>query len=689
MNSGLLLRPGLLVLLLLALGATLHSQNERMSPELLWKLGRVGGGAISPDGKDVLYSLRRYDLAENKGDSDLWLVPLAGGKARALTTGPGSESAAQWVQTTQGVRVFFTARREGDKTSQVWSLNPKSGAVQRVTNIEGGVGNLVVAPTGDRIAFTRQVKLDQTVNEIYPDLPKADARIIDGLMYRHWDSWHDYRYSHLCTAPLKKSGEAGAVIDLMEGLKVDCPVPPFAGSEQFAWSPDGKTIAFTMKISNRWARSTDSDVYLAAADGSGERRCVTTGMNGYDNDPAFTPDGRFLLFHSMERPGFEADRNRIMRLDLKSGKTVDLTEGLDQTAHGARPSPDGKSVYFVSERKGTNQIFRLDVASRACTQVTKGRYNWDLRDLSSDGKTMLVARQNMLRPWELGVLGGGAKSFRALTDVNGDIYARLSLPTIKERWVKATDGEMIHCWVIYPPNFDPKKKYGMLTYFQGGPQGQIGQWFSYRWNFHLMASHGDYVVLAPNRRGLPGFGRKWNDDISKDWGGQAMQDLLAAHDALCTEPYVDAKRVGGIGASFGGYTAYWMMGNAEERFAAMISHCGVFNLESMYGATEELFFVDWDLGGPYWRNQSTRWSFERFSPNRFVQEWKTPLLVIHGEKDFRVPVTQGMEAFTAAQVEGVPSRFLYFPEEGHWVLSPQNGVVWHRVFFDWLGRFLK
>jgi dipeptidyl aminopeptidase/acylaminoacyl peptidase len=683
-------RIHLLLPILLLAAQLAPAQDDRMSPELLWKLGRVGGGSISPEGDQVLYSVRRYELAKNKGDSDLWLVPFAGGTARRLTSGPTSESAAQWVRGKKDTRIFFLSRRDGDSSSQVWSLDPKSGAVKRVTDIEGGVGNLVVSPTGDRIAFTRQVKLDQKVNEVYPDLPLADARIIDGLMYRHWDSWHDYRYSHLCTAALDDEGRAGPVVDLMAGLKVDCPVPPFGGSEQFAWSPDGREIAFTMKISNRWARSTDSDVYLAAADGSGERRCITTGMDGYDNDPVYSPDGRFLYFHSMERPGFEADRNRVMRFDRKSGDIEDMTAGLDQTAHGTQVSPDGRFLYFVSEYRGTNQIFRIDTSTRALSQVTAGDHNWDLRAIAGTGKELLVARQNMIRPWELAVIpAAGGKSSRALTDVNGEIYAKLALPTIKQRWVRASDGEKIHCWVIYPPNFDPKKKYGMLTYFQGGPQGQIGQWFSYRWNFHLMASHGDYVVLAPNRRGLPGFGRKWNDDISKDWGGQAMKDLLAAHDALCTEPYVDAKRVGGIGASFGGYTAYWMMGNAEERFAAMISHCGVFNMESMYGSTEELFFVDWDLGGPYWQNERTRWSFDRFSPNRFVKNWKTPLLVIHGEKDFRVPVTQGMEAFTAAQVEGVPSRFLYFPEEGHWVLSPQNGVVWHRVFFDWLGRFLK
>lgn len=293
---------------------------------------------------------------------------------------------------------------------------------------------------------------------------------------------------------------------------------------------------------------------------------------------------------------------------------------------------------------------------------------------------------SMLRPTELFILSLEDGSVSALTDVNGEIYAELELPEIEERWVRSTDGEKVHNWVIYPPDFDAERKWPLLVYCQGGPQQQIGQWFSYRWNFHLMAARG-YVIVAVNRRGLPGFGRKWNDEISGDWGGQAMRDILASTDSMMTEPFIDTRRVGAIGASFGGYTTYWLMGNHGGRFAAMVAHAGVFNLESMYGSTEELFFVNWDLGGPYWKDAATRAKYEAFSPHRFVGSWSTPLLVIHGEKDFRVPVTQGIEAFTAARVQGVPARFLYFPDEGHWVLSPQNGVLWHRVFFDWLDRW--
>jgi dipeptidyl aminopeptidase/acylaminoacyl peptidase len=294
----------------------------------------------------------------------------------------------------------------------------------------------------------------------------------------------------------------------------------------------------------------------------------------------------------------------------------------------------------------------------------------------------------MQRPKELAMLTLVDGTYTTLSDINGEQFAELEMPRVEEKWVDASDGKKIHCWVIYPPNFDPTKKWPLLTYCQGGPQGQIGQWFSYRWNFHLMAAQG-YVIVAPNRRGLPGFGRSWNDQISRDWGGQAMQDLLSATDAMLAEPYIDRNRTAAIGASFGGYSVFWLMGNHGDRFQCMVAHCGVFNLESMYGSTEELFFVNWDLGGPYWKNAQLQREYDRFSPHRYAANWKTPLLVIHGEKDFRVPVTQGIEAFTAAQVQGVPSRFLYFPEEGHWVLKPQNGVLWHRVFFDWLDRYCQ
>ncbi len=444
-----------------------------------------------------------------------------------------------------------------------------------------------------------------------------------------------------------------------------------------------------MKNVKDWAESTNSDVYLVDADGKTPARNISAENLGYDNDPIYSPDGNYLAYHSMQRPGFEADRNRIMIFNRKTGELRELTKGLDQNANHAVWLPDSSGLVFASESKGTNQLFKIETENATLTQITDGWFNWDVVAPLPDN-SLLVTRTSMLRPAELFQLSIAAGASQALTGINDEIYADLELPTIEERFVTATDGAKIQCWVIKPPGFDeqPERKWPMLTYCQGGPQGQIGQWFSYRWNFHLMAAQG-YVVLAPNRRGLPGFGRKWNDDISGDWGGQAMQDLLSATDDMIAEPYIDDQHVAAVGASFGGYSVYWLMGNHVDRFCAMIAHCGVFNLESMYGSTEELFFVNWDLGGPYWKSEEIFADYQKFSPHRFVGNWETPLLVVHGQKDFRVPVTQGMEAFTAAQVQGVPSRFLYFPEEGHWVQKPQNSVLWQRVFFDWLDRFCK
>ncbi|MFW6170460.1 MAG: S9 family peptidase [Planctomycetota bacterium] len=673
--------------------------GERMTPERLWQLGRLGSTCLDSEENLIAYVVHEYDWTENKGTANIHLFDVDKNRDRVVARNLESAGSLQFVEVQRGWRLLYVGRpakekgnKEKDKDqtlkAQVWSVDHKRNPPVRITDMPEGVAHLRVSPRGTHIAFTSEVKMDATVNEIHEDLPDANARIIDSLMYRHWNAWHDYAFNHIHVARLTEQGQAEDLVDLMKGLRANCPLPPFGGREQYDWSPDGTTIAYTAKVVNDPAESTDSDIYMVDIDGEQPAKCVTPGMDGFDRDPVFSPCGQWLAFHSMRRAGFESDKNRIMLLNRADGGIRDLTADLDRTTHAVTWMPDSKSVVFMSEHYGTNQLFKLGLHNQRVSQITEGQYNWGLIDVLPGGAELLVESQNMVRPKELSLLSLQDGSERRVTHINDAMIRRLELPRVTERWIKASDGEMVHCWVIYPPNFDPNEKWPLLTYCQGGPQGQIGQWFSYRWNFHLMAAKG-YVVLAPNRRGLPGFGREWNDQISGDWGGQAMEDILAATDAMMLEPYVDTERMAAVGASFGGYTVYWLMGHHRDRFQCMIAHCGVFNLESMYGSTEELWFPNWDLGGPYWESSQIQDRYDRFSPHRFVKNWKTPLLVVHGQKDYRVPVTQAMEAFTAAQVNGVPSRFLYYPHEGHWVLKPQNGVLWHRVFFDWLERYCK
>lgn len=693
------------------LGVRPATAAERLTPEKMVELARLGDAVISPDGKQLAYLVTRYNLADNFGRTSLYVAdlptgdlnsasgakaigfdtPLLGLAAKQLIADMRGLNSLSWIKRPEGPRLLYIAPTEGESsTMQAFLLNPADGQQTQITSVAEGISNLKASPAGDSIAFTVDVKMDSTVNELYADLPKANARIIDSLLYRHWNAWHDFAYTHVHVAKFTDDGKTGEPVDLMRSLKADCPLPPFGGAEQFEFSPDGQEMALTLKLVNNPAESTDSGVYLVSTSG-GPLKPITPGMPGYDMEPRYSPNGRYLAFASMERPGFEADRNRIMLYDRSSGSLREVTSGLDQTVHGATWSADGTHIYFGSETRGTTQAFAIDIESAQLKPMSHGRFDFAVIGevpTGSEVKRLLLRQQNMIRPTELAIYDSGLNQLFTITNVNGAIFANLELPKVEERFFTATDGKPIQNWVILPPDYDPEsdKQWPMLTYCQGGPQGQIGQWFSYRWNFHMMASHG-YVVLAVNRRGLPGFGQAWNDQISGDWGGQAMQDILASTDGMLADPKIDRDRVAAVGASFGGYTVYWLMGNAKDRFCAMVSHCGVYNLESMYGSTEELFFVNWDLGGPYWSSDEVADEYAEFSPHRFAGSWKTPLLVIHGEKDFRVPVTQGMEAFTAAKVQGVPSRFLYFPEEGHWVVSPQNGVLWSRVFFDWLDRY--
>ncbi len=667
---------------LIASSLALLAQNTSLSPEKLWELGRVSIDAISPDGETVLYGVTRYDIAENRGNRDLFTIPAQGGQARKITAFNGSEFNGQYRP--DGARIGFLSAQSG--SVQLWEMNPDGSDTKQVSNIEGGITGFLYSPAGDKLLYTQEVKIDATLTELYPDLPKANARIIDDLMYRHWNEWEDGFYSHIFLIGYSNGVLSGEPLDIMAGERFDSPLKPFGGMDQIAWSPDGYYLAYTCKklSGKEYAESTNSDIYLY--DLQGERTTnLSEGMPGYDMNPVFSPDGKSIVWNSMEKAGYESDRNRAMIMEVGGTQPRELSSSLDLNVNHPVWSRDGKELYFSSEIQGTIQLCALTVEDQKFRQITSGDHNINAFVASSKG--FVVDRSTISAPSEL--FRADAKgSLTAITTINQAILAPIKMGKVEKRMIKATDGEDILTWVIYPPDFDESKEYPALLYCQGGPQSTVSQFFSYRWNFQLMAANG-YVVVAPNRRGLPSFGQQWNKDISLDWGGQAMSDLLSAIDEMKQEPFIDENRLGAVGASFGGYSVYWLAGNHQKRFKALISHCGLFNLESWYGTTEELFFANQDVGGPYWNpNRDSKISYEIHSPHKYVGNWDAPMLVIHGEKDFRVPISEGIQAFQAAQLQGVPSRFLYFPTEGHWVLGPQNGLLWHRVFFEWLDRWL-
>jgi dipeptidyl aminopeptidase/acylaminoacyl peptidase len=657
--------------------------QERLTPELLWQLKRVAGPAVSPDGARFVYGVRQYAVRENRGNTDLYLLAVDGGEPIQLTDTQGSEFNAVWRP--DGRRIGFLSAQSG--SVQLWEMDADGMNAHQVTNIAGGIGNFSYAPDGRHVAFTRDVKLDETPNDEYPDLPLANARIIDELMYRHWDQWHDYTYRHLFVAEYE-NGQVGAAIDIMQGERFDTPLKPFGGVEQVGWSPDGGKIAYTSKKmrGTAYAVSTNSDVFVYDLE-TGQSANLTVGMMGYDTEPRFSPDGRFIAWLSMERDGYEADRNRLFSKDLGSGETRELTVDFDQDVHGPAWSPDGSTIYFTSDIRGTVQLYAAELGSGQIRKITDGVHNYGAFELAEYGgsTTLIASRSSMSAPADIYRVEPTSGAATQLTFANRPMLDGIAMGRVEERIVQTTDNKEMPAWLIYPPDFDPARRYPALLYCKGGPQGAMSQSFSYRWNFQLMAANG-YIVIAPSRRGSSSLGQEWEEQISGDWGGQAMQDLLSAIDDLAREPYVDKERLGAVGASFGGYSVFWLAGNHAGRFKAFIAHDGVFNLESMYGSTEEMFFVNFDLGGPYWENAD---SYRRFSPHLSVGSWDTPMLVIHGGQDFRIPAAEAMQAFTALQIRGIPSRFLYFPEENHWVLSAQNGILWQRVFYDWLDSYLK
>jgi dipeptidyl aminopeptidase/acylaminoacyl peptidase len=660
----------------------LLSAQERYTPELLWKLGRVSDAQVSPDGKMLLYGVTWYDLDANSGNRDLYVLPVTGGQPQKVTSFKGSES--NGIFRPDGKKIAFLSSESG--SSQIWEANPDGSDAKKISETEGDITGFAYSPDGTRILFTKRVKLDMTPNDRYADLPKANVRIEDDLMYRHWDSWSDYSYSHIFVAPYN-DGTIGQTTDIMYGEKFDSPMLPWGGMEQICWSPDGKSIAYTCKkmTGKEYSLSTNSDIYVYNV-ATGKTINISLSNKGYDQDPVFSPDGSKIVWRSMERDGFEADKDRIMIYDVKSGSMTDYSVDFDLSSENFVWSNDNKSLFFISGHHGTEQIYRLEIATRKIQQMTEGVY--DYVSIRLAGNALIGIRQSMLEPSEIYKITPQGNEIQ-LTFTNKDILKNVKSASVESRWITTTDGKKMLVWVIYPPDFNPKKKYQTLLYCEGGPQTMVSQFFSYRWNFQMMAAN-DYIVVAPNRRGLPGFGQEWNDEISGDYGGQNMKDYLTAIDSLAAEPYVDKARLGAVGASYGGFSVLWLAGHHKGRFKAFISHCGMFNLEDQYLTTEEMWFVNWDLGGPYWEknNPEVDHSYAN-SPHKFVDKWDTPIMIIEGENDFRIPYTQGMAAYNAAILRGIPARYLHFPEECHWILRPQNSVLWQREFFRWLDQWLK
>lgn len=603
-----------------------------------------------------------------------------GGEPRQLTDGDGHESLVGWRP--DGNKIAYSS---GGK---VWEMNPDGSNAKEIEGLPEGVSNFKYAPDMEHVLYTQDVKLDSTVQDIYPDLPEANARIIDDLMYRHWNQWHDYAYSHIFYQKYDDGSVSGSATDIMEGERFDSPLNPFGGASQINWDHDSKRIFYTCKKlgGKEYTESTNSDIYVYNLETDFTDVPMSVGLEGYDRNPFLSPTGRYLAWNNMERAGYESDLNQLFLFDFQEMKRIALTHNIIQNINHPIFSEDEETIYFVSGKEATYQIFSIDIESRRVKQITEGDHNYRSIELAGDGN-LIATRQSISSPTEIYKVNTRNGKAEQLTFANKDVLKNVEMGKVEERWFTTHDRLQMKTWVIYPPDFDPSKKYPTLLYCQGGPQAAVSQFFSYRWNFQLMAAQG-YIVVAPNRRGLPSFGMPWLEQISGDWGGSNMKDYLTAIDSMSVEPFVDENRVGAVGASYGGYSVYWLAGNHDERFKALIAHCGLFNLESWYGSTEEMFFANWDLKGPYWK-ESLADEYNAFSPHRFVKNWDAPILVIHSEKDFRVPIGEGLQAFQAAQLRGVPSRFLYYPEEGHWVLGPQNGILWHRVFFDWLDTYLE
>lgn len=657
--------------------------SDLMTPEVLWSMGRIGDLDVSPDGKKIVYTVRFFNTGLNKGQTDIYVLDIDNGNSKRITESSDSKYSAKWRP--DGKKIGYVSTRSG--TAQIWEINQDGSGLVRISDIPDGINDFSYSPDSKKILYLKDVKVEKNTHDIYPDLPKSNARIINDLMYRHWDEWEDGFYSHIFVSEYK-DGSITEGYDILNGEPYDTPLKPFGGMEQISWSNDSKSIAYTCKkmSGKEYTLSTNSDIYIYNLD-TRETSNFTAGMMGFDFTPVFSPDGKKIAWMSMERDGYESDKTRLFIYDFSTNEKRYCTRELDQSAESIAWTENSESIYFISGVKGTEQIYRYDVKEDKIHGVTEGIHNY--LSVFPLNDRLIATRQSMSKPTEIYSVNPVTGESAELSYVNKKILDQLTLGRVEKRIVKTTDNKDMLAWVIYPPGFDANKKYPAILFCEGGPQNAVNQFWSYRWNFQMMAANG-YVIIAPNRRGVPSFGMEWLEQISGDYGGQNMKDYLSAIDDLSEEPYIDRNRLGAVGASYGGFSVFWLAGNHDKRFKAFIAHDGMFNLESQYLETEEMWFVNWDLGGPFWENDNTvaQKSYS-ISPHKYVDKWDTPILIIHGEKDYRIAYTQAMQAFNAALLLGVPARLLLFPEENHWVLSPQNGILWQREFFGWLDRWLK
>lgn len=657
------------------------SDDGIFSIDALEALGRVSSPQVSPDGHKVLFGISYESLEENKSNNELYVINIDGTNLTRLTRTAESEGNAVWIN--GGKQIAFTAAK--DEKQQLWVMNADGSDRKCISSAENGIEGFLFSPDEKKVVLISTIKYNRTAQDVYPDLPQANARIIDDLMYKHWDQWVT-EIPHPFVGDFNGS-EVINLTDIMQDEPYESPMRPFGGIESFAWSKDSKSLVYVSrkKTGAEYAVSTNSDLYLYKLEDKTTIN-LTEDMMGYDTNPVFSPDGQTLAWLSMEHDGYESDKNRIFTMNMATGEKTDLTTEWDYTVDNIAWNLDGKSIYFIAPYLGVTPVFSINLQTKEVTTVAEGEC--DYAALCPVGVDKLVTmRHSSLYPNELYVVEAG--NVRQLTEVNKDIFSQLTMPTVEKQLVPTTDGKEMTTWVVLPPNFDPNKKYPAILYCQGGPQQAVSQFWSYRWNLALMASNG-YIVIAPNRRGLPGFGTEWNAQISKDYPGQNMKDYLSAVDFMKEKPYVDGEHIGAVGASYGGFSVYWLAGNHDGRFACLIAHAGIFNMESQYLETEEMWFANWDMGGAFWdkSNAAAQRTFEN-SPHKFVDKWTAPILVTHGEFDFRILSSQGEMAFNAACLRGVPAEMVIFPDENHWILKPQNAVLWQRVFFRWLDKWLK